>query len=235
MSIYKKQLTKKYRPLNKRDQELLYQSMINGSSSAREEIINRCLPLVINIAEKFHINNKHIDIEDMIQEGNLALVKAVDNWNFDKSCITTVATHYIKNSLIDMISDSKYNIKFPYSMSRSAAQDLRRLDNNSTIKIKEKRIQKLMSCKAQRVPIEFAEFITNNEQIENNKCIVDLYEFSREHLDDVEYMIFSRFIGVNGKRHKINDICKELNMTQQDVTCIIKHCKRKLCRIAKHA
>ena len=82
--------------------------------------------LVINIANKFRYNNKHIDLEDMIQEGNIALIQAVDKWDAYQSAITTVATWYVRNALINMITDAKYNIKYPYAMSRRAAEQLRK-------------------------------------------------------------------------------------------------------------
>ena len=63
----------------------------------------------------------------MIQEGNIALINAVEKWDVSKANITTVATWYVRNSLVDMITDAKYNIKQPYSLSRRAAEELRRI------------------------------------------------------------------------------------------------------------
>lgn len=236
MSVYKQQVTKGYKSLTKSEQQNLFNAMRNGSKIARDTIISSCLPLVMNLADKFHINNKHIDIDDMIQEGNVALIKAVDNWDINKASITTVATYYIKNSLIDMISDSKYNIRHPYSMSRSAAQDLRKLEADPTRYIKQKRLIKLMSCRSQRVPIEYAQYIAAQEVDDiKEPCVIDLYEFCNQYLDGLDYKIFSMYIGVEGKRYKINQICDNLNMTQQDVKSIINKCKRRLARIAQYA
>ena len=111
-------------PLNRQEQVELHSRMKNGDADAKDTIVSSCLPLVISIAKKFRYNNKHVDIEDMIQEGNMALIKAVENWDVQKGSITTVATWYIRNRLVDVINDAKYNIQYPYSLSRRAAEQL---------------------------------------------------------------------------------------------------------------
>ena len=128
-NIYNYNTQHNTRPLNKAEQIQLYSKMKNGDNDARNTVIASCFPLVINIAKKFRYNNKHIDIEDMIQEGNIALINAVNSWNVNKGNITTVATWCIRNRLIDMINDSRYTIRYPYSISRRAAEELRRINN----------------------------------------------------------------------------------------------------------
>ena len=98
-------------PLNRQEQIELHNKMRDGDGDAKDTIISSCMPLVISIAKKFRYNNKHVDIEDMIQEGNIALIKAVENWDVQKGSITTVATWYIRNRLVDVINDAKYNIQ----------------------------------------------------------------------------------------------------------------------------
>ena len=152
--IYKKDITRKHKLLTNQEQVDLYKKMKEGDEEAKETLIYSCLPLVIDIANKFRINNKHIDLEDMIQEGNIALMNAVDKWDVNKANITTVATWYVRNTLVDMITDAKYNIKQPYSLSRRAAEELRRIKNVNSSDIEHiseqtgltpKRIKKLLS------------------------------------------------------------------------------------------
>jgi RNA polymerase sigma factor (sigma-70 family) len=126
---YKKDFSKHHSPLTRKEQIILYNKIQNGDTDARDKVIYSCLPLVIGIAKKFRSNNKHIDLDDMVQEGNIALMKAVDKWDVSKGTITTVATWYVRTALIDMITDAKYTIKQPYSLSRRAAEELRRIKN----------------------------------------------------------------------------------------------------------
>lgn len=114
-------------PLNRIEQAHLHNKMQQGDKNARETIICSCLPLVISIAQNFRSNNRHIEMEDFVQEGSIALIKAVDSWDINKGSITTVATWYIKSAFVDMINDAKYTIKYPYSLSRRAANELRKV------------------------------------------------------------------------------------------------------------
>ena len=80
----------------------------------------------------------------------MALIRAVDKWDIERGNITTVATFYIRNALNDMINDARYKVISPYTLSRTAAEDLRKLksvDSNDAyeiatrIKMKPKRVE----------------------------------------------------------------------------------------------
>ena len=137
MNEYKNDVSARYRVLDLKDYSKLHQQMQDGSTAARDTVIESCLPLVIDIAKKFAINNKHIDVEDFIQEGNIALIKAVDNWDASKGHITTIATYYIQNTLINMIHDAQYRIKTPYSLTRGAAKQVAQIKSADSTNIKD--------------------------------------------------------------------------------------------------
>lgn len=240
MKQYKDQITKLYSRANNTDQEFLYEQMKNGSSVAREMLINSCLPLVIKLAEKFHVNNKHIDIDDMIQEGNIALIKAIDRWDSTRGKLSTVATQFIKNALIDMVNDARYNVTTPYTMSRAAAEDFRKIKNvnsddieeiSKQTKLKPKRVKKLLRNKISRVGMDFIDPPETSESTDK-KCIVDLYELTENNLEGIDKRVFKMYIGVDGNRKTIRSICHTLNMTEQDVRSIIKKSKTKLKKVA---
>jgi predicted transcriptional regulator len=153
-NIYKQDVSRFYQPLSSTEQLVMYGRMKDGHVDAREAIINSCLPLVIDLAKKFRYNNKHIDLEDMIQEGNIALIKAVDNWDIKKGNLTTVATWCIRSALVDLITDARYNVKHAYSLSRRASIELRKVKRSSFTEVEDiandtgltqKRVKKLLS------------------------------------------------------------------------------------------
>lgn len=240
MRQYKKEITKSFNKMNANTQEELFIKMNNGDLNARDTLIKNCLPLVIEIAKKYSINNKHVDIEDMIQEGNLALIKAVDNWNIERGCITTVATWYIRNALNDLISDARYKIISPYTMSRSASEDLRKINKISSTdifeiskltKMKPRKVQRLINSKAARVDFKYMDDIIDEQNIAR-KCMLDLHDLCNSHLNGIDKSIFGLYIGSHGKRMKIREICSKLNMIEQDVRSIINRCKTKLKKVA---
>ena len=133
MNEYKKDVMKRYKSLTKKEQATLYNQMNKGSDSARQKLIDSCLPLVMDMAKKFATTNKHIELEDLVQEGNMALVKAVDKWDSNRASVTTVATYYINSALVNMIHDCNYHIKYSRQLTRSAVKQLNQIKkSNST-------------------------------------------------------------------------------------------------------
>jgi len=113
MINYNRDMTQIHKRLDRDKQRDLWVKIQNGDEEARNEVIYSCLPMVVDIAKNFRSNNRHVDLEDMVQEGNIALMCAVEKWDVERASITTVATWYVRNALIDMIHDSKYKIKNP--------------------------------------------------------------------------------------------------------------------------
>ena len=153
-NMYQEDVRKCYNPLSPSEQLVMYSKLRSGDGQAREDIICSCLPLVMDLARKFRYNNKHIDLEDMIQEGNMAIMKAIDNWDIKKGNLTTLVTWCVRSALVDLINDAKYNIKHGYSLSRRAAIELRKVKKSSFTTVEDiandtglskKRVKKLLS------------------------------------------------------------------------------------------
>lgn len=68
-------------------------------------IVENNILLVINIAKKFQ--NRGLDLEDLIQDGSIGLLKAIQRYDFNKGyTFSTYATYWIKESIIDAIINS---------------------------------------------------------------------------------------------------------------------------------
>ena len=182
MIEYNKDMTRLHSKISKKEQKVLWDKIQQGDKDARNQVIYSCLPMVVDIAKKFRLNNKHVDLEDFVQEGNIALMSAVDNWDVNRASITTVATWYIRNSLIDMIHDAKYKIKNPLSMSRRASEELSKIkrcvgDNVDDIASKtnlgEKRIKKLLTVdpKKRLTPDDVDSLVFYEEEQYKKQCI----------------------------------------------------------------
>ena len=75
--------------LTNEEMMVLFEKMHNGDMSAREELINGNLKLVLSILKSF--NNKVDNLDDLFQVGCLGLVKAIDN--FDPSFEVKLSTY----------------------------------------------------------------------------------------------------------------------------------------------
>ncbi|WP_319371152.1 sigma-70 family RNA polymerase sigma factor [uncultured Ilyobacter sp.] len=84
----------------------------NGDESAQEKLITSNLRLVVSIAKKYI--NIGIPVLDLIQEGNIGLIKAVSKFDttMDKR-FSTYATFWIKQSILRYISSNKGVIRYP--------------------------------------------------------------------------------------------------------------------------
>lgn len=84
----------------------------NGDMRAREKLINSNLRLVVNIAKNY--KNQHLSIADLVGEGNLGLITAVEKYNPDLGYrFSTCATPWIKQAISKAITDKGRNIRIP--------------------------------------------------------------------------------------------------------------------------
>ncbi len=86
-----------------------------GDLAARDMVVTRNLPLVISIAPAFL--NRGLDLDDLIGEGNLGLIKAVGR--FDPGfgvTFATYATYWIKESIHKALRDTVPLIRIPTHM-----------------------------------------------------------------------------------------------------------------------
>jgi RNA polymerase primary sigma factor len=104
--------------LNGIDFQLIMREINSSEQSIEKEkkIMIECnLRLVISIAKKY--NPKGIGFIDMIQEGNLGLIKAVDKFEYKRGFkFSTYATWWIKQSITRAIADQGRTIRVPVHM-----------------------------------------------------------------------------------------------------------------------
>lgn len=102
--------------LRPEEEPILAKRILEGDMAAKNELINANLRLVINIA-KHYSRGKAMDFLDLIQEGNLGLMKAVDKFDYTKGFkFSTYATWWIRQSIARAIADQARTIRIPVHM-----------------------------------------------------------------------------------------------------------------------
>ena len=88
-----------------------------NAKSARDKMVMSNLALVSSIAQRYQ--NKGVDFEDLIQEGSLGLVTAIEKYDTTKEvAFSTYATFWIKQRITRCILNHKQNIRLPICVSQ---------------------------------------------------------------------------------------------------------------------
>ena len=91
------------------------QRIVRDGQAAKQELINANLRLVVSIAG--HYNGRGMLYLDLIQEGNMGLIKAADKFDYSKGFkFSTYATWWIRQSITRALADQARTIRIPVHM-----------------------------------------------------------------------------------------------------------------------
>ncbi|MBI5468244.1 MAG: sigma-70 family RNA polymerase sigma factor [Deltaproteobacteria bacterium] len=103
---------KRFALLTKRDEKALAERVVKGDKEARRRMIEANLRLVVNIAK--HYLNRGLSFPDLIEEGNIGLIKSVERFKPTRGCkFSTYATYWIRQTIDRAIANQANTVRLP--------------------------------------------------------------------------------------------------------------------------
>ncbi len=123
MTLYMKEVSR-FKLLTAADEINLSVQVQKGDKRARDTMINANLRLVIKIARRYLCRG--LPLEDLIEEGNIGLMRAVEKFDPKHECrFSTYATWWIRQAIERSIMNQSHTIRIPVHVSKEIGHMLR--------------------------------------------------------------------------------------------------------------
>lgn len=220
---------------------------VRGDEKARQTMITSNLRLVVKVAKTYIGRSSNLSFLDLIQEGNLGLMKAIEKFDAEKGFrFSTYATYWIKQAISKAIIDQSRAVRLPAHIInelnkfnkaiRELSQQYGRTPTDKELaaylEVSVKKINEYYTISKEPCSLDVT--IDEDEDTsmidliadENATKFMDIDELS---IRDTIYSVLStlsererkiielRFGFVDGRQHTLEEVGKEFNLTKERI------------------
>jgi RNA polymerase primary sigma factor len=208
----------------------------NEVKEINKELLEGNLRFVITVAKQYQ--NQGLDFPDLIAEGNLGLMKAINNFDWSKNLrFISYAVWWVKQSILQSLNDNARTIRLPVNVVQDLHRAKKEIESNGG-KLDDK-FQNLPSMIDLDMNINedgdtLVDVIKNEgadmpDEAFNGKDLLKAKLISLLNvLDEREKVIVENYFGLTGTQRTLEDIGGDFNLTKERVRQIKEKALRKL-------
>ena len=201
-----------------------------------QELLEGNLRFVITVAKQYQ--NQGLDFPDLISEGNLGLMKAIQNFDWSKNLrFISYAVWWVKQSILQSLNDNARTIRLTVNVVQDLHRAKKAIESNGG-KLEDK-FQNLPSMIDLDMNINedgdtLVDVIKNEgadmpDEVFNGKDLLKAKLISLLNvLDEREKVIVEDYFGLTGTQRTLEDIGSDFNLTKERVRQIKEKALRKL-------
>lgn len=199
-----------------------------------DELIKGNLRFVISVAKQYQ--NQGLDLSDLISEGNLGLLKAIQSFDWSKNLrFISYAVWWIRQSIIQSLNENTRTIRLPSNIAQGLSKskkDVDRKEYNDKIAILPSVVNLDNEINEEgdtMIDIIQSDSTDTPDQIFNTTDILkDKLMQILKKLDERERVIIEDYYGLSGNERTLEDIGEDFDLTKERVRQIKEKAVRRL-------